>query len=91
MAASGMGPHDTATLRRIKAGARILGGGPTAHMSYGMDDFLACYRTSQLRWSWFALCQKETLGPFFLVALSPPQRHWWCCGSKVEEALVAWQ
>ena len=35
--------------------------------------------------------QKETLGPFVLVELSPPRRHWSCRASKVEEALVAWQ
>ena len=40
MAASGMDPHDTATLRRIKAGARSLGGGLSAHMSDATDDFL---------------------------------------------------
>ena len=39
MAASGMDPHDTASLRRIKAGARSLGGGLSAHMSDVTNDF----------------------------------------------------
>ena len=57
-------------------------------MSDGTDDFLACYRTLQLRWSWFALCQKETLGPYFKLNCHRPSgigsvaglehgpRHW---------------
>ena len=43
-------------------------------MLFPCADALPLASVSRSKWS--ALRQKETLGPFVLVELSPPRRHW---------------